>query len=192
MPLITKEEQLVKINELISKANQAAASSDFVTKLGGLTLFAGNIDYLAIQVARAMEQAVLRYDLIEKRPLSKQVQDGIPHEDEWFYDNKVSTRKILKISINYLPNITGPHESLKEKIREMCECGETFLNHRITAIHFLGNPRISKEKMEDAVHKAVATHNEFMLKYKSFREEIQPYLFTSSDKQYFFSNDTTK
>lgn len=184
------EENKNLINEFSEDANQAVTSSEFVKKLGGLTVFAGIFDFLCIQVARAMEQAIIKIDWNQKRPF--RVKDpGAPHEDSFFYDNHISTRRILKQVKGFLPHITS-HDDLKKYIIDMCKHGEDFLNNRITAIHYVGNPRISRNKMEEAVENALFSYKQFITLFHDFRKEIHPFTFSEKEKTHFYKHDKTK
>ncbi len=190
--MLTPQENLDSVNQFTKEAQVAVNSTSFLEKLGGLTIFAGVVDFLAIQAARATEQAIMKDDLLNKRP-SQLTDPGAPHEDKWFYDHKISTRRIIKQIEAYASRLDAvKHPELIKHIRDMVEHGDEFLNNRITAIHYVGNPRISREKMEEAVNDAVTAYIEFDKSFTLFREGIHPFTFSIEERKKFYGDDETK
>lgn len=92
------KEQVQKLELATRLVDEATKSTDVDRHLGALLLCAGIVDFMAIQAARLVEQIVLKGQLANnKNPTSQ------PHEDTYFYDNRVSTRVIFKEIRKLLP-----------------------------------------------------------------------------------------
>lgn len=188
--MLKPDENLELINYYTNLADKAILSDDFVKKMGGLTIYAGIMDFLAIQVARSIEQVILKEASFNNKPNPFE-DPTVPHEDRWFYENKVSTRRILKETAKFAKQITSHNEIVKHTM-DMCEAGEDFLNHRITAIHFIGNPRITKEKMEEAVKEAINSYYDFKNFLTLFKGKIFPFTFSLEERKKYYGVDEDK
>ena len=60
---MSTDEQLQKLNEVARMAKEAAASDDIVRRVGAVTLCAGLVDFYTIQLARIVEQVILKSQL---------------------------------------------------------------------------------------------------------------------------------
>ena len=76
MKKLTTVQQMKKMNRVSKLGSEGSASKNIVMKLGGIALYAGIADYLAIQSARLLEQILLKEQLSEgKKP------SFLPHDD---------------------------------------------------------------------------------------------------------------
>ena len=187
--MLSTEENLTQINKFCEEAEEAISSDVFLNKLGGLTIFAGVVDFLCIQAARSVEQCVIKYDIANKRKYS--FDEGAPHEDNWFYDRRISTRSIIKNIRKWSSSITS-HEDIKKHVFDMCESGEEFLNNRNTAIHHVGNPRVSIEKMNESVTDAITEYKKFLKVFFLFQEKIRPFTFSEDERKLLYGDDKSK
>ena len=60
---MSTDEQMKKLKHVMRMAEEAAASDDIVRRIGAVTLYAGLVDFLTIQLARLMEQVILKSQL---------------------------------------------------------------------------------------------------------------------------------
>ena len=140
--ILSTQEQIEKLGYLTKEANIASRSNSLISKLGSFTIYAGLIDFYAIQAARLIEQIILKSQLHEnKKPTFK------PHEDSFFYDEQVNTRRIIKVIKGYLP-LKPSGETKLEDAQKVNACAkllldsfDKFLGYRNTLIHHIGNPK---------------------------------------------------
>src|SRR5882724_10291377 len=89
MTTLDTDQQIDKLQQAMRLAEEAAASGETASRLGALVLYAGVVDFLAIQAARLVEQIVL------KGQLAKGQQPAfMPNDDSFFYQRKMSTARI--------------------------------------------------------------------------------------------------
>jgi len=189
MKVLSTEEQIAKLQEATRLALDAAQSQDIVRRIGSFLLFSGMVDFLSIQAARLMEQIIL------KGQLSEGLKPGFnPHEDSFFYDKAISTRKILKELrrlVRTLSAVTPNQESEAEHIKKLCEVmvekGLEFLNYRNPIVHHLGNPKKKFEEIVGITDKALKSYEGFREAHKAFFEAAQPYRFGKKELEYFYA-----
>ena len=58
--LLSTDEQIDKLTYLTSIAEAGATEPDLIKRLGAMTIYAGQVDSIAIQAARLVEQVVLK------------------------------------------------------------------------------------------------------------------------------------
>lgn len=180
-------EKLDKIHKL---ADEAVASEDFVKKLGGIILYAGLADFMAIQSARLLEQVILKSQLIEgKKPSFR------PREDSYFYDAQISTRRIVKEIKRHLPFKVSDSSEFQgdiQKINEISEAylksTEKFLNYRNPIVHHIGSPKKKEKDILELIDKAVLAFKEMGKNYGNFMSIMQPYRFSPKEYKYFYGD----
>lgn len=174
--------QIAKLDTANNIADDASRSADIDRQLGAFLLYAGFVDFLAIQAARLLEQIILKKQLSE---------GGIPifqpHSDSYFYDNRVSTRRILKIIRSYLPfSSTDPNEAEKvnqinKLTKKMIKLGNKFLNYRNPIVHHIGNPTMTFEDIVTICDKARDTYKDFVNAHTAFMMAAQSYGFSEKE-----------
>lgn len=187
------EDQIKKINNLRKKAEDALKSDDFILKLGGVSVYAALCDFMAIQSVRLIEQILLKGQLADEN-VSFQ-----PHEDNYFYDNKVSTRKILKEIKKFLP--FGPHSkstnTSTESIKKMdiatdiyLDKSHEFLNQRNAILHHMFSQKKSYEEIEYLVIKAGLLFLEMEKLHREFMEIGGPFRFSEKEINHFYKSNS--
>ena len=181
---ITIEENITKLNHFIDIAKEAEKSEDFATKLGALTIYAGMVDFSAIQAAKVLEQVILKSQIkINKRPSFK------PKSDEYFYNFQVPSRRIGRVISSHLPfrPLAGTNEEkaqeITSKAKIFLESLNNFLNYRNTLVHHLGNSKFSKEYLYELLNKAISKYKEYVMAHEEFMDIIAPYTLTKEQKE---------
>ena len=78
--LLSTDEQMKKLEHVMRMAEDAAASDDIVRRIGAVTLYAGLVDFFTIQLARLIEQVILKSQLAAgEKP------KFIPSTDSYFF-----------------------------------------------------------------------------------------------------------
>lgn len=192
--ILSTDEQIKKLSNLQKIAATSVTSEKLTEKLGGIMLYAGLTDFYAIQSARLLEQVILKYELAQNKTPSFK-----PKNDEYFYDKRVSTRKIIKEIRKFLPvSIAEGSSGDAQKSNEVAENYlvevEKFLNYRNALLHHIGSPKVSEDKILKLIQKTVDSFHEMMRKHREFFETWQPYRFSLDEIKYFYSvpenNDT--
>jgi len=186
-PLST-DEQIEKLNFVERVANEAATSDDIVRKIGAVTFYAGLADFYTIQIARLIEQVILKAQL--------EAGEGpkfTPRSDSYFYDNRVDTRSILNvIKKQILPFEVGSPGSVLDAQRAndlastFIAKTEKFLNYRNAIIHHLGSPKMSLGKLNTLCDKAIQAYKDFQRAHTALCEAVQPYRFGEKELLYFY------
>ena len=187
---MSTDEQIQKLNELSRMAKEAAASTDFIQKIGATTLYAGLADFLAIQTARLIEQVILKAQLEAGEEARFR-----PRSDSYFYDKRVDTRRILKvIKKEILPFKAGSPDSAAAAERAntlakiLISKMKIFLNYRNGIIHHLGSPQMTLGKLNTLCDKAILAYEHLQHAHTAFCEALQPYRFGEKELQYFYSD----
>ena len=188
-PLST-DEQIEKLNFVERVANEAATSDDIVRKIGAVTFYAGLADFYTIQIARLIEQVILKAQL--------EAGEGpkfTPRSDSYFYDNRVDTRSILNvIKKQILPfEVRSPGSVLDaQRANDLASTfiakTEKFLNYRNAIIHHLGSPKMSLGKLNTLCDKAIQAYKDFQRAHTALCEAVQPYRFGEKELLYFYGN----
>lgn len=183
--ILTTDEQIEKLNLLDQIAKSAAKSPDLDRRLGAFVIHAGMVDFLAVQFARLIEQIILKGQISEgKEPTFK------PRGDDFFYDNRISTRKILKEGERLFGQLTAPdageEEKIKKSAQEFVETATAFLNYRNPLIHHIGSPEKSFENIKELCSKADAAFVKFIEAQKIFFDTAAPYRFGEEEMRRFY------
>lgn len=97
--------QIRKLTTVERLANRASESTHLDRRLGAFLLYAGLVDFMAIQSARLVEQIVLKGQLADGKEPTFQ-----PRPDTYFYSRAVSTRLIFRGIRKFLPFKPGSGE----------------------------------------------------------------------------------
>ena len=190
---INTNQMIQKLNEVHKLANEAVASKNFTQKLGGMALYAGMADFMAIQSARLLEQVVLKAQLAEgKIPSFK------PRGDNYFYDMRISTRRIVKEIKKFLPfkipnsdKLSGNIQNINNLAKNYIKTTEKFLNYRNTILHHVGSPKKTLIEIMELVDKAIITFKAMEKAHRFFFETMRPYRFGPNEIKYFYGKETT-
>ena len=174
--------QIDKLSQAMKMANDASTSKNYVERIGALTLYAGITDFLVIQAARLVEQIILKGQLADGGTPGFE-----PHEDQYFYDEQVSTRHTLREIKKLLPfKASNPAQSSQaERVTDlagvMIDKGINFLNYRNPIIHQIGSPRTSFDKLLTLCDKAISAFQDFREAHQAFFEAAAPYRFGQAE-----------
>ena len=186
--VVSTDEQIAKLAEVERMAKEAAASDDIVRRVGAVTLYAGLVDFFTIQLARLIEQVMLKSQLgAAEKP------KFIPSTDSYFYDKRIDTRKIVKeLRKNILPFRAGSVDSAVDAqqanilAETLIEKTEKFLNYRNEIIHHIGNPKMTFLKLNTLCDKVILAYEDFLRAHTVFFEVIGPYRFSEKELLYFY------
>ncbi|MBU1046231.1 hypothetical protein KKH36_00420 [Patescibacteria group bacterium] len=141
--------QISKLNKLTQIAKTAIESENLAKQIGGLTIRAGLLEFSCIQVFRVLEQIWVKEALETKQEFKK------PKEDQFFYEEKIDTRKILKNIKKMIPlrKLKGDLdedelEEINQYLKDFVSSCHKFLNKRNLIIHHIGNPSISIDEIK--------------------------------------------
>jgi hypothetical protein len=186
--VMSTDEQIAKLTEVERMAKEAAASDDIVRRVGAVTLYAGLVDFYTIQLARLIEQVLLKSQLA-----AAEKPKFIPSTDSYFYDKRIDTRKIVNdLKKNILPFKTGSADSAVDAqqanilAKTLIEKTEKFLNYRNEIIHHIGNPKMAFLKLNTLCDKAILAYEDFLPTHTAFFEVIRPYTFSEKELLYFY------
>jgi hypothetical protein len=187
--LLDTNSQITKLNRAYDIAEDASKSAEIDRRLGAFLLYAGFVDFSAIQAARLIEQIILKGQLANGSAPSFQ-----PHDDSYFYNNQVSTRKILKGIRAYLPfHSSDPDEEenanqINELTKKMVKLGLKFLGYRNTIVHHIGNPAKTFEDIIVLCDEAIKIYEDFQKAHAAFTIAAQPYRFSEKELDYFYGD----
>lgn len=184
--VLSTDEQIKKLEAAERLANDASRSADIDRRLGALLLYAGIVDFIAIQAARLVEQIILKGQLAEgKKPTFQ------PKPNTYFYNRRIRTRFILK-GIRKLmpfespdPNEAGEAKRITDLANRMVDLGLKFLNYRDPIVHHIGNPAKTFEDLVVLCDQAKAVFYEFREAHTAFFEAASPYRFGERELEYF-------
>ncbi len=171
-------EKLEYLNSLIS---EFSSSNEFVNKLALITIEAGFADYYAIQLARALEQCIIKYQI----HVGKKFQ--APHGDDFFYDEKISTRKVLNIIQKEILNQLVD-ENIVNRISKYLKCAHKFLDERNIVLHNTGDPKYSKEDIILSVEKYNKLFTEMIKEHSLAMEQLAPYTLTEDQRKLVYGD----
>ncbi len=186
--IISTDEQIQKISKLQKLANEAVKSKEIIERLGGITVYAGIADYLAVQSARLLEQIILKSELSQHKQPSFQ-----PKDDSYFYDKRVSTRSIVKEIRRFLP-VSVCDGSLHDiqRVNEVVEiylCAtEDFLDYRNALLHHMCSPKTTEISISDLIEKTITSFVKMRQSHQNFFETWGPYRFGLNEMEYFYGN----
>jgi hypothetical protein len=183
--VLSTEEQIQKLEPAMHLANEASKSTDIDRRLGAFLLYAGMVDFLAIQAARLVEQIILKAQIAEGKKPAFQT-----HPDTFFFDRRISTRRILKGIRKFLPfKSLDPSANEGKRItdlaNQMIDIGFEFLNYRNPIIHHIGNPTKTFEDIIALCDRANKVFHKFCKAHKDFFEAASPYRFSKKELEYF-------
>ncbi|MBI2485179.1 hypothetical protein HYW18_03475 [Candidatus Uhrbacteria bacterium] len=185
--ILSVAQQLSKLSDLQKQAKAGLESSDVIRQLGGLTVYACLTDFYTIQAARLIEQILLK----------NQVRNGAaptfePHEDSYFYDNRIDTRKIVK-GIEQLLPLSYPDkeadddlEGINKVAREYMKRTKNFLNHRNEIVHRLCSPKTMPENIPELIRKTEQTFLDMMTSHAGFFKLAGPFRFGPKEMDSFY------
>lgn len=187
---MSTDEQIEKLNKVERMAQEAAASDDIVRRIGAVTLYAGLVDFYAIQAARLIEQIILKAQLnAGEKP------KFMPRSDSYFYDNRVDTRRILNIIKKQIlpfkewsPGSAADADRANALAKTLIEKTQEFLNYPIGIIHHLGSPKMTLGKLNTLCDKAIQGYRDFQRAHTAFFEAAQSYRFGEKELLYFYGN----
>lgn len=186
--ILSTNEQMEKLNEVMRMAKEAGDSNDLVHKVGAVTLYAGLVDFLTIQAARLVEQVILKSQLAGGgEPRFK------PRSDSYFYDKRVDTRRVVNIiKKEILPFRLGSLGSAEDAERantlakDLIKKTNDFLNYRITIIHHVGSPKMELQQLTTVCDKAIRAYEDFQRANTALFEALQPYRFSEEELRHFY------
>jgi hypothetical protein len=184
-------QQIEKLNEATRLAKEAEKSLDVATRLGASVLYAGMMDFMTIQTARLVEQILLKGQIaIGQEP------SFVPHEDDYFYNSKISTKKILEGIKKLLPlkplgnSPSNDVQRVTELAREMLNMGFEFLKHRNAVVHHIGRPDRTLSDIVQLCDEANRKFEQFLKAHTAFFKAAQPYIFSDEERRYFYGQKT--
>ena len=187
MTALDTDQQIDKLQQAMRLAEQAAASGETASRLGALVLYAGIIDFLAIQAARLVEQIVIKGQLAQGQQPA-----FMPNDNSFFYKRKMSTARILKDMRKLLPFADASGEKRGEPARvtkfaeTMIGRGLAFLDHRDPLLHQIGNPSRTFDDVLGMVAPAIAAYHAFREAHKTFFEATGPYRFGPEEMEFLW------
>ncbi len=185
--MLNTNQQIEKLNKYDRLAKEALKSKNIVGRIGAFTVYAGMIDFMAIQSARLLEQIILKGRLVSNEKLFK------PHEDSWFYDERVSTRRILKEIKKFLPFESedkaqkGIAQNITDAVLDYIKKSGKFLGCRNTLIHHIGNPKISEDKIKELLERGLSMFKEAEKAQSKFFKLAQPFRFSKKEVEHFYN-----
>ncbi len=182
--LLNTDQQIEKLNFLEQLA-KGVQDSELLTKLGSVIIYNGLIEFYAVQAARLIEQIILKKQLREKRQSA-----FIPHEDTWFYDKQITTRRILKEIKKFLPfeDITTGQKYDKE-VRDFLKAANEFLDYRNSLIHRLGSPRTNLVGVRHCCDKTIQIYQRVIETQRIMFEALAPYRFSEKEIKIFYNEE---
>lgn len=179
--ILTIDQQIEKISFLESEALKAVESEDLIKRIGAVTVFAGLADFLAIQAARLLEQVWLKVELAQNQKPVFQL-----HPDSYFYDERVSTRTIIKEFEKFFPfkiisDIPDDEQKLYAVAKAYLKSTERFLNYRNTLLHHIGSPKVTESKIEGLILKSIDSYEKMIVASRVFFEAWQSYRLSTSE-----------
>jgi hypothetical protein len=179
--LLNTDQQIEKLN-FLDKLAEGSQDSDLLDKLGSVIIYNGLVEFYAVQAARLLEQGILKSQLHEQKEPSFK-----PHEDSWFYDKQISTRRILKEIKKFLPlkdKNTG--QEFDDEVTNFLKSANEFLNYRNSLIHRLASPRTDLEGVEHCVNKLIQIYQQVVQTHRIMFETLGPYRFSEKEIDFFY------
>lgn len=183
---LSTTDQIEKLESLIKKAKLREKSPNIVDKMGVVTIYSSAIDFALIQSARLLEQIVL------KKELSVGIPTFEPHEDDWFFDQQIRSRKIITEIKKKFPFTTpkSKDEDIVKKINklgiEFLKESDKFLTFRNKIMHHLFSPKYDLNKILSTIEKTILQYHKVIETYKNFTSVVYPYRFGPKEIRYFY------
>ena len=183
---ISREEKIGKINFFQKLADSSEQSRDLSKKIGACAIYAGLIDFSAIQSVRLLEQILLKAEIQRgKKP------SFLPHGDAFFYDKKLDTRRLVQEIKKFLPfKATGgamkeDAERINSLALDFINSVNTFLDSRNTLFHHIGSPRKSIVDINDVCDKVISQYKKCAMANARFILAAKPFCLTASELKHF-------
>jgi hypothetical protein len=189
---LNTDQMIEKLEVLYSYTEKILANNIFIERLGAVTIYAGITDFYTIQSARLLEQIILKAQLLKGDGPSFE-----PKEDEYFFDNQLKTRNIIKeikrmLSLKHLDSSNPEEENLKisEITKDYSKKTLKFLDYRNTIMHHIASPKKSIKEIEELIDKAIKAFKDMEASHKIFCETLAPYRFSDNEIDYFYNKNT--
>ena len=181
-------DQIKKLDLLTKKAKLREKSTNIVDKIGVVTIYSSAIDFALIQAGRLLEQIILKKQLSTGTPTFK------PHEDDWFFDQQIRSRKIITEIKKCLPFTTTKSEeedivkNINELGKEFLKESDKFLTLRNKLMHHLFSPKYDLNKILLTTEKTILQYHKVIDTYKNFTQVVYPYRFSDKEIKYFYGS----
>jgi hypothetical protein len=179
--LLNIDQQIEKLN-LLTQFAEGTLDSEILGRLGSMIIYSGLVELYAIQAARLLEQIILKSQLHERGQTTFK-----PHEDVWFYDNQISTRRILKEIKKFIPfedSKTG--QRYDKEVKEFIKASNEFLDYRNSLIHRMASPRTKIEDIRHCCDKIEQLYQEVTQYHRIMSENLGPYRFSEKEIEFFY------
>ncbi len=153
-----------------------------------MTVYSNMVDFYLIQMARLAEQIILK----------KQSLDGTirfePHEDSYFFDQQVRSRKIISVIKKILPfKAVKPQDEtvakeITEAMTDFLSIAGKYLTSRNLIFHHLTNPKKTLKDIEVEIQKTITNFHKFKKAHTRLFELARPYRFSEKENQYFYGD----
>jgi hypothetical protein len=181
--LLDTNQQLKKLTFMMQLA-EGKKDPDLLMKLGSIVIYEGIVEFTAIQAARLIEQIILKAQLRKKEQPA-----FTPHDDAWFYDEQISTRRILREIKKLLPfEDIDKGINYDQEVKDFLKAGNDFLNYRNSIIHRLGSPRTKLEDFIGCCDHLIDIYKQVITTNKTMFESLVPYRFSQKELHFFFGN----
>jgi hypothetical protein len=186
MNKLSQKEQIEKLNFLAQLANERKAGN-LADKLATFIIFNGFVDFHVIQAARLMEQIVLKSQLAQgKQPTFR------PRGDDYFYNEQISTRRILKEIKKLLPvsdeRNLGKNAIVNGRIDYFLKVANKFLDYLNAIIHRLGSPNTLLSDLDHCCDEALSYYEKVLTTQKEMFEILEPYGFSQKEINHFYDH----
>ena len=183
--VLSTDQQIQKLN-VLEKLVKNERGTGLLAKLGSIIIYNGLVEFYAVQAARLVEQIILKSQLHEKRqPTFK------PHDDTWFYDNQISTRRILKEIKRFLPfEDSTIGRKFDEEVRNFLKTANEFLNYRNSLIHRLASPRTDLVDIGHCCDRLIQIYHQVVQTHRIMSESLYPYRFSDKEIEFFYGTGT--
>ena len=185
---LNTDEMIKKLNILTDLAKEKETSKNIIDRLGVVTVYSNMVDFYLIQTARLVEQIILKKQFLDGTVRSQ------PHEDSWFFDQQVPSRRIISKIKKILPfkAVKPQDEEGAKKVTELTKdflfVADKYLTSRNLIFHHLTNPKKTLKDIETEIEKTITNFHKFTKAHRKFFELAQPYRFSEKEIQYFYGN----
>ncbi|MDH3779351.1 MAG: hypothetical protein OES15_00700 [Nitrosopumilus sp.] len=183
---LNQNEHFTKLDCFTKQAKKKENSENILVKLGVIAVYAASADFMLIQAARLAEQIILKSQLAEGKVNSK------PHDDTWFFDNQIRSRRITSEIKKLLPFKTNTDEKKDRQInnivKEFLSSSNDFLTSRNKILHHLLSPKGSIDEIGAYIEKTIKKFNGFRKINEEFVKILHHYRFGEKKIQYFYGN----
>lgn len=183
---LSREEKMNKINFFQKLASSSEQSKDLSKKLGACAIYASLIDFSAIQSVRLLEQILLKAEIQQGEKPS-----FIPHGDDFFYDKRLDTRRLVKEIKKFLPfKATGgtmreDAEMINKLSLDFINSVNDFLDNRNTLLHHIGSPRQSVADINEMCDLVISQYKKCTLANARFMFAAQPFGLAADELKHF-------